>query len=226
MTATVTPQSNIVAIKNPSLRLQQYLDSLMFLCNQNVKRITIIENSGYDFSEEARKISGQVSLEYISYKECNLKFSIAQLEARMYLKFLERSSLIESDSDIVKVTGRYCFRNLNKLLIKEGNHVYSFRPTLLQNKARSILTCIYQLNVTEFKSWSEFLIDKKLLVIPLEMYFAKFLNTRKLKSELTPYPIIEAYSGSSGTAYSAMYKEKIRIFSSKILPFGYSWQTF
>jgi hypothetical protein len=225
MTATVTPQSDMVAIKNPNLRLKQYLDSLKFLCSQNVKRITIIENSGYDFSEEARKISGQISIEYISYKERGNRFSIAQLEALMYVKFFEKTSFLEVDSDIVKVTGRYCFRNLDKFIKKSGNHVFSFRPTLLQKKARSILTCLYQLNLIEFKAWSDFLINENLSAMPLEMHFANFINTRNIKPEFMPYPIIEGYSGSFGTSYSKMHKEKTRIYLSKIIPFGYSWET-
>ena len=225
MTATVTPQTDMVKLKDPAKRLDQYLWSLKFLSQFGIDRLTIVENSGYDFYSEAKKILGSTQFDFISYDEKDRNIPIALLESRMYTEFIRKSDNLNYKNEIIKITGRYSVTNLHNLFQRKSNIVFSFRPTLMQKKARLILTSLYQLDTIEFEHWVRFLQGENLFDGPLERHFANFINQRNLNSEYIPYPIIDGLSGTSGTPYSKMQKEKLRISLSKILPFGYSWES-
>lgn len=225
VTATVIPQTDRVALVDPEVRLNQYLESLAFLSTQkDIDGVTIVENSGNDFSHAASKTLGGIPSRFLCYSDSRRNIPIAALEARMYFEFLRRWPGCDY-REIIKLTGRYCIQNFSRVFSGQGNIAFSFRPTWGQSKARAVLTSAYRLEFMEFHNWSAFLEHKGESTQPLEMQFAEFMTSRKLHSIGKQYPEIRGYSGTFGTPYSASRKEKLRIALSRHLSFGFTWQT-
>jgi len=224
VTATVAPQISQVVLKDRSVRLEQYLQSLAMLQrNRGVSRVTVIENSGHDFSLSASKVLGDIPNDFVCYEDRRKDISIGALEARMYREFLNRHPRIEGE--IIKITGRYHIKNFDRIFSTYGNLAFSFRPTLGVKKAHAVLTSTYKMEAKEFQSWSEFVERRDLSVDPLEMHLAAFIRSRNPRSAAIRYPHISGYSGTFGTSYAANYKELARILMSGMLPFGFRWNT-
>lgn len=223
VTATIKPQINLFGISNPRLRLEQYLEGLSNVKEDNFSAITVVENSGTDFSIKARNMFLKTEFEFICYNERNSNCSIAKLESNMYSMFLRCSDLIKDSRPLLKLSGRYTVENIIDYINYEPNIALSFRPTFGCH-AQNLLTSIFKVNLDHFKAFEEHLRSLDFSNQTLEELFADYVNLHQTRSVLIPYPRIRGTSGTFGTEYSTNRKEQTRILLSKFIPFGLEWQ--
>jgi hypothetical protein len=124
MTATIdTKGMNDLSISDAGVRERQYRDTLSFYLQSGwVKEIVFIENSGYDLTcfQELAKAYPMVKTEVIS---CSLNDYPRELgksygEMRLLDYVLDNSKAVALAGGFIKVTGRFPFLNLNKLLLE------------------------------------------------------------------------------------------------------------
>ena len=133
LTCTIQPNNMPNLSRSDSgLRFQDYKKSFNFwISNPNIKKIILIENSGYDlkyFSETAK--GSKIEIEIISN---NLNETYNKNLGKGYgqylcLKEIFDKSLIAKKTDyFIDVTGRHCIKNFNKIvldIIKEQSDIY------------------------------------------------------------------------------------------------------
>lgn len=124
MTATIdTKGMNDLSVSDASERERQYRDTFSFYLQRGwVKEIVFIENSGYDLTcfHELAKAYPAVKAEIIS---CSLNDYPRELgksygELRLLDYVVENSKAVAQAGGFIKVTGRFPFLNLDKLLIE------------------------------------------------------------------------------------------------------------
>lgn len=124
MTATIdTKGMNDLSVSDASVRERQYCDTLSFYLRSGwVKEIVFIENSGYDLTcfHELSKTYPAVKTEIIS---CSLNDYPRELgksygELRLLDYVVDNSQAVAQAGGFIKVTGRFPFLNLNKLLLE------------------------------------------------------------------------------------------------------------
>lgn len=134
LTACIAPIVSNVKRNNPSDRLKDYLESLLYwleLDDKHIKGIVFAENSGYSMNElvELSKMKNKFNrkIEFIQYKELDSNDSVhyGYYEYKLLDYCFGKSNLITDDTFVVKITGRLYFENLPKLI--EYHHRYNFQ---------------------------------------------------------------------------------------------------
>lgn len=124
MTASIdTKGMNDLSITDVSARERQYSDTLNFYLQSGwVTEIVFIENSGYDLISfwELAEAYPNVKTEVLS---CSLNDFPRELgksygEMRLLDYVVENSKLVSQNGGFIKVTGRFPFLNLDKLLLE------------------------------------------------------------------------------------------------------------
>ena len=124
--------SDVLAVKDPEIRKQQYLDAISFYLNHTSFKIIFAENSGNslakDFAESDR-------LEFISFNSPKISpdrgKGYKELEIMNYA--IKNSRFIRNSSLIVKITGRLKVLNINKIVGFTHNFDYSNNGLILSN---------------------------------------------------------------------------------------------
>ena len=218
MTATVRPQTRAVRLTDPDQRLHQYLRALSGVPGPNFSAITIVENSGYDFAADVRRLFPALPTEFICYQETRDSLPIAQLEAGMYTAFLRRSTLLDSRRSILKLTGRYTIRNIEQYINGPSNIGISFRPTF-GGQSDALLTSLYKVSLNDFQGFEAILKTTNFSNEPLEVHFARYVRSLGPRAAVIQYPHIQGVSGTFATDYEKNRKERARIILSRLIPF-------
>lgn len=125
LTATINPNNIIFTERSdPKIRLHDYKSSFAqwILINPFPQKIVFCENSRWDLSELKELAQNNnpfnKQIEFLSFDHNNYKRSLGKGYGEAYIikYFLENSTLINSDDLIVKVTGRYFIKNIEKLI--------------------------------------------------------------------------------------------------------------
>lgn len=222
VTATVQPQIQSIQLTDPASRLNQYIDALCKIPDEIFGTITIVENSGNNFSETAAKLFRKTDIEFICFKETRSNLTIAQLEAGIYSAFLQSSSKIDDQRALVKLTGRYRIDCIEQYLTHYTNLAISFRPTPLA-KSTALLTSFYKLNIEQFKAFEAYLQAADFHERPLEMLFAEYVQKQSPTACFVKYPEIKGWSGTFATRYEDNIKERLRVRMSRFVPFALTW---
>lgn len=222
VTATVQPQIQSVRLTDPTTRLAQYIDALSKIPDETFGTITIVENSGNNFSEAANKLFRKTDIEFICFAESRSNLTIAQLEAGIYSAFLQNSSKIDDQRALVKLTGRYRIDCIEQYLTRYSNLAISFRPTPLA-KSAALLTSFYKLSIEQFKAFEAYLRAADFHERPLEMLFAEYVQNQNPTASFVKYPKIEGWSGTFATKYEDNIKERLRVRMSQFIPFALTW---
>ena len=127
MTATITPHigTPLLSRSNPEIRMQDYISALKFylsLSDELIHSIVFIENSDTDLSPIEKAIENvkhNKQLELIRFQgnDHSPKNGKGYGEFRLLDYGLDKSSLIDQNTRIWKVTGRLRVINLEKLVL-------------------------------------------------------------------------------------------------------------
>lgn len=222
VTATVQPQIQSIQLSDPTTRLNQYIDALSKIPDEIFGAITIVENSGKNFSGAVKKLFRKTDIEFICFTENRSNLTIAQLEAGIYSAFLQNSTKIDDQRALVKLTGRYRIDCIEQYLTRYSNLAISFRPTPL-TKSGALLTSFYKLNFDQFKAFEAYLQAADFHEKPLEMLFAEYVQKQNPTASFVKYPKIEGWSGTFATRYEDNIKERLRVRMSQFIPFALTW---
>ncbi|WP_081211280.1 hypothetical protein [Salegentibacter sediminis] len=106
--------SDVLAVKDPEIRKQQYLEAISFYLANTPYKIVFSENSGYSLAEY---FPGSERLEFITFQSPitspDRGKGWKELEIIDYT--LKKSGFIKETSIVVKITGRLKVLNINKL---------------------------------------------------------------------------------------------------------------
>lgn len=125
ITATVTPNSNYVAISNTEQRLKEYYDNLLYYLDQYPDTdIYLIENSGYDF-EKNESFSSLLSDHKLNFIQCPKSTGFEQGKGYQEFEMLDFViQKIASKYDyFVKITGRYRVKNIDEFTSITTNNI-------------------------------------------------------------------------------------------------------
>lgn len=125
LTASVNIKDMVLtALKDAGVREQHYLEAISHYLSQTDLPILVVENTGHDFSGKLpAHIAESKRVEFISYagndfpKEKGKGYG--ELELMNYA--MEHSSLIDDQTTIIKVTGRYRVLNIRDFIRSAKN---------------------------------------------------------------------------------------------------------
>ncbi|PTX44077.1 hypothetical protein C8P64_0047 [Christiangramia gaetbulicola] len=118
LTGTITPNSKTtLSVKDPKIRLTQYMEALQFYIEKTKSRIVFVENSGTDFNVFP-KITDRI--EYLSFKSPPEKIERGKgfKELQIIEYALNNSEFIKNADAIIKITGRLKVLNINQIIIQ------------------------------------------------------------------------------------------------------------
>jgi len=128
LTACIAPKPEVTQFlrrSDPMLRLRDYESSLQFWLgyqDERIKGLVLADNSGHPLDSlraiAARHRRSDLSIEFHSFDHPGVPatMSYGYSEAILVRETLRTSALLASRSHFAKVTGRYCFPNLSRLL--------------------------------------------------------------------------------------------------------------
>lgn len=226
LTSTVYVNSALTVLVSAEVRLQQYLQAILFYLNSSeIDKIIICDNSNFDYRIFAPLFSSlsQKEIEYLNFTVDtqlvkNLGKGYGEGEIMKYV--VQNSIILNSSEDrIVKITGRLIVTNIDDVLRSCQDSVTYFQP-YCSNPFRPNLHAVD----TRF-----FVVDKNIYVnhflnvhckvndingIFLEHCFYDTINSNLIPTKfMKVMPIFIGFSGSTGLNYSeAKFKSLIRKF--------------
>lgn len=159
LTACVNPNGMILTkLNNQKLRLNQYKSSIRFYLENTDKQIIVVENTGYDFSNDFTQYISKQRLECLTFNGNNYNKSLGKGygESLIIDYALKNSQFINKDNAIVKITGRYIVSNIIEILslIKDESYAY--------------------VNISRIKG--NFLCDSRLFAAPITFFTNYFFS--------------------------------------------------
>ena len=113
LTSTVNP-SIIKFVGTNEQRRQEYINAIQFYLENTNLRILIVDNSGYDFSQD---FDVETRLECLAYKAESQNCQGKGYGELSLMKFgFEKSNFLKDADQIIKVTGRHIIKNINRLI--------------------------------------------------------------------------------------------------------------
>ena len=221
LTACVTPNGMTkTALQDPNVRLNQYIKAIRFYLRNTKYNICICENSNTDLSLYFKDSTDINRLEFLVFKGNKFDKSKGKGygEAEIIQYAIEHSQIIDKNTRIIKITGRYIIRNIIKeieyienLKLKENAEAFVFTDDIRYYFCNSYFfiapVSFFSENFLKHKNKiddSHGLSFENLLFEEL-IYYSN-LNNRKFI--IPPYPLeIDAISGSSGKKYSLLTKK-------------------
>jgi hypothetical protein len=131
LTATINPKNIMFVQRNDTkTREGDYINSLKMWLQSNIPSLVFCENSGYNLNK----------IKYLLDKYRNIKTEVIQFEGNNFksewgkgygelliIKYaIQNSNIINSSDYVIKVTGRYFIKNVNKIInfLSMNNDLY------------------------------------------------------------------------------------------------------
>lgn len=210
ITSTVNVNSCLTVLLNPEIRLEQYVDSILFyLESPKIKKIIVCDNSGFDYSS----IKSIVELAIRNNKQIeflNFKGSINKIQEfgkgfgeGEIISFVFNNSklLLLKEVSFLKVTGRLKILNIDRILEHLEPNVNYFNAVNLNPfvNLRKVDTRFYQCTKQNFKYFFE---DSYKNVNDKEGFFLEHVYYEKIiekKIEYKRFKILPNFFGVSGS---------------------------
>lgn len=159
LTACVNPNGMaFTKLNDQKLRLNQYKTSIKFYLENTDKQIIVVENTGYDFSNDFISYVNKQRLECLTFEGNNYNKSLGKGygESLIIDYALKNSRFINKDNIIIKITGRYIISNIIEILslIKDESYAY--------------------VNISRIKG--KFLCDSRLFAAPITFFTNYFFS--------------------------------------------------
>lgn len=234
ITAAISPQEvKYLKLRNPNIRLEQYIDSLKFyITSTEVKKIVFCDNSNYNFDKRellllAKKHGKKVEIIQFEGNQKSIRFYGKGFGEGEIIKFaLGNSRLLKSADYFIKVTGRLKITNINNILKGlNANRVY-FNKSIIEYKCiDTVLYCIpKKIYVKYFLNAYQKVYDRKGIYI--EHVFRDIITDNNIFIYNIPYyPNIKGDRGTVARPYQEnMFIEKhFYNLLSKLNLFNCSW---
>ncbi len=138
LTGTIQPNSmDVLAVTDPEIRKQHYLEAISFYLASTPYKIVFSENSGTSLAEHFPKSD---RLEFLVFQSpvINPDKGKGWKELEIIEYSLNNSRLIESESLILKITGRLKVLNINKIVEPTINMMLDNNKLVLSNIYRKL----------------------------------------------------------------------------------------
>nr|WP_315198941.1 hypothetical protein [uncultured Flavobacterium sp.] len=214
ITSTVSVNSCLTVLIDPKIRLQQYVDSILFYLNsKKIDRIIVCDNSGFDYSVvdkiNAKAISNNKLIEFLNFHGSEKKikeFGKGFGEGEIMNYVFANSKFIQNETSFYKVTGRIQVLNIDSVIRKVDASVNYFQMIGINpfNVVNKVDTRFYHCTVNAFK---EYLLISYPFVQDNEGFFLEHVYYNALNSRNVIYknfnilPNIKGISGSTGVSY-------------------------
>lgn len=149
LTSTVSP-SNINFVGSKEQRRLEYIHAVNFYLEETNFLILIVDNSGYDFSQD---FNNNKRIECLAYKaDDHSAFGKGYGELSLIKYGFEHSHFLLNADQIIKVTGRHIIKNINRLMVSctDKNAVYvdvdlklSFAMTYFLYHQKNFIIVVY-----------------------------------------------------------------------------------
>ncbi len=215
ITSTVHVNSNFVTLKDPNIRLQQYIDSILFyLKSTKIGSIIVCDNSGFDYAKNKELESAILNcgkevelLNFIGNSDIIFTQGKGYGEGEIMKFVLENSILINKNSSFLKVTGRIFIKNID-IILKKIDATYPYFQRKNMNpfiNTKEVSSLFYSSPVNIFKNYLltsyEQVNDNTKMY--LEHVYYQALNDAHIKyKNFEIYPFCIGTSGSTGLLYS------------------------
>lgn len=219
ITSTVNVNSGLTVLVDPQIRLQQYIESILFYLNSSkVDKIIVCDNSGFNYSNiriiDETASRNNKKIEFLSFKgNTNMirEFGKGFGEGEIISYAFNHSKLmVQDEASFIKVTGRLRILNLDKIL-KELKQEKNYFNTVNLNpfvNLRKVDTRFYQCTKRNF---IDFFIDSYKEVNDHNEFYLEHVYYDKLSKNKIEYsnskilPNFLGVSGSTGTLYNRSF---------------------
>jgi hypothetical protein len=226
LTATTSPGNTInVTVSSIANRRQQYLSALAFYLDSNVfQKVIFAENSGdnLEFLVPAKERAEQLGIEIELLEKCGSNDWPAYGKGRGELSIIQqafqRSKWLQEHNDrVVKVTGRYVVRNIDRLtkrINQSGAEVIcDLRGNLSTADARLFVGNKRFIEEDFFPKFESIDDQKGIYFEHVLAQAAHFSMSKGYKWELLPeLPIIDGVNGTTGEKIRTSISKRIRHF--------------
>lgn len=216
LTACVNPMGmSKTTLQNSKVRLEQYISTINFYIENTNYQLCICENTGTDLSKYFKFDKNDKRIEFLSFMGNNYDKSKGKGygEALIIEYAIKNSILINSESHIIKISGRYIIRNIDiqlnyieELAKKKDISLFVFASYMKYHFCSSFFyiapTSFFQSRFLERKNqlndtlgfgFEELLFEETIL----------YVNCYQKKLVILPFPlIVDAISGTSGKPYN------------------------
>lgn len=215
ITSSVTVNSCLTVLVDPKIRLEQYIDSILFYLNsKKVKKIIVCDNSGFDYSEIQKIVElaavNNKQIEFLSFygttdkiQECGKGYGEGEI-----ISFVFSNSKIIAQGDVafLKVTGRLKILNIDEVVHHLKSNVTYFNAVNLNPfvNLKKVDTRFYQCTKENFKYFFK---DSYKNVNDKEGFFLEHVYYNNLQDNIIKFknfkilPNFSGISGSTGITY-------------------------
>lgn len=212
LTACINPKGMAsTVIQDVCIRKKQYYDALNFYLHSTDYRIVFLDNSGYDISKDFSEQVEYGRLEIITIDNNNFdkKMGKGYGEGLIIKYGIYNSKFINSNSIIIKISGRHIITNLNHIyyLTRKACRSKSFICCDINTKSHSGMSDCFIASYNFFAFFSEkyiTLIDEsKNIWFEHALYKSIIDFCKNNKFIFLPLPLNQkGYSGSTGKQFS------------------------
>ena len=115
LTGTIIPNSTTtLTVKDPEVRQDQYLNSILFYLQQTSLKIVFVENSNADL-KKFPKISERIEYHSFNAKRGNADRGKGFKELEIMNYALNHSRFLKEAASVIKITGRLKLLNINQI---------------------------------------------------------------------------------------------------------------
>ena len=215
ITSTVNVNSNLTVLVNPKIRLEQYVESILFYLNsKKIDKIIICDNSLFDYSNVEvickLAVKNNKIIEFLNFKGSTIKIQelgkgYGEGEIMSFI-FINSKLIKQEEFSFLKVTGRLKLLNIDSILEFCKPNINYFQPTSLNPfiKSNKTDTRFYQCTKLVF---NEFFEDSYQNVNDVEGVYLEHIYYNKLIDEKIRFenfkilPYFIGVSGSTGESY-------------------------
>ncbi|OGS71673.1 MAG: hypothetical protein A3F91_12465 [Flavobacteria bacterium RIFCSPLOWO2_12_FULL_35_11] len=215
ITSTVNVNSCLTVLVNPKIRLEQYVNSILFYLNsKKIDKLIVCDNSSFDYSaiEVINKLAvkNNKKIEFLNFNGSANKiqeFGKGYGEGEIMSFIFMNSELIRQEEfSFLKVTGRLKVLNIDSILNFCEPNINYYQPTSLNPfiKSDKIDTRFYQCNKLMF---NEFLKDRFQYVNDIDgiylehVYYNRLIDAKIRFENFRILPYFIGISGSTGDSY-------------------------
>ena len=216
LTATIIPNTKQVAVSGVNERRNHYLQALRFYREKFSGSIYFLENSSYDFSQDAefqRLFQQNITLVKFSFVDSDDKGK-GYMEFRMLDEFFNHHK--PKENYFLKITGRYLVKNFNQLIPALYYKIIADAHKKMKVTLTGVFFCSiddYLKNISGLYNKAN---DKEGKYIEHVLYENLTLNGKTRLFNVNP--VIEGVSGSYGDSLKRNpLKMKVRQVERKLL---------
>lgn len=209
LTACVNPNGMVyTCLQDSSTRQQQYIEALRFYLEHTKLPIVFCENTNTDFSNLFKKEIDKGRLEYLTFNgnDYDKAKGKGYGEAKIIIHAIEKSAILKSCNQIIKITGRLIIDNIRRIISSPFNRIPGIFRSNLEN-SRYFRTMIFIFEKSSFHKYLtehiEEITDSGATPLSIEETVAKYVSEeRRIIIPFFITPHITGISGMTNAPYA------------------------